>query len=71
MEKELMQIRFGLSAVEMGFITADQLVEALKTQVMEDIEKKEHRLIGTILLDMGFITSDQIDKVVYKMMNKA
>jgi hypothetical protein len=71
MEKELMQIRFGLSAVEMGFITADQLVEALKTQVMEDIKKKEHRLIGTILLDMGFITSDQIDKVVFKMMNKA
>lgn len=71
MEKELMQIRFGLVAVEMEFITADQLVQALKTQVMEDIDKKDHRLIGTILLDMGFITSDQIDKVVFKMMNKA
>lgn len=71
MEKGLVQIRFGLVAVDMGFITPEQLVDALKIQVMEDIQKKDHRLIGTILLDLGFIGGDQIDKVVMKMMSKS
>ncbi len=71
MEKGLVQVRFGLVAVDMGFITPAQLVEALKIQVMEDIEKKDHRLIGTILLDLGFLAGDQIDKVVMKMMSRS
>ena len=45
------QKRFGLIAVEKGFITTDQLVEAFKVQVLEEIEKEKHRLIGAILFE--------------------
>ena len=58
------QKRFGLIAVEKGFITADQLVDAFKIQVMEEIEKGKHRLIGAILYEQGFISMAQIDEVV-------
>ena len=58
------QKRFGFIAVEKGFITADQLVEAFKVQVLEEIEKEKHRLIGAILFEHGFITLPQIDEVI-------
>jgi translation elongation factor EF-1alpha len=58
------QKRFGNIAVEKGFITADQLVEAFKVQVMEEIEKGKHRLIGAILYEQGLISMAQIDEVV-------
>lgn len=58
------QKRFGFIAVEKGFITADQLVEAFKVQVLEEIEKEKHRLIGAILFEHGFITLPQIDEVL-------
>ena len=58
------QKRFGLIAVEKGFITADQLVDAFKVQVMEEIEKGKHRLIGAILYEQGLISMAQIDEVV-------
>ncbi len=61
------QKRFGFIAVEKGFITADQLVEAFKVQVLEEIEKEKHRLIGAILFEHGFITLPQIDEVLQSM----
>jgi hypothetical protein len=56
--------RFGSIAVEKGFITIDQLASAMNIQILENVEKKKHRLIGEILLDLGFITEPQIDQVV-------
>ena len=53
MKAEHVELRFGIIAREMGFITAEQLVEALKIQVMEEAENKKHRQIGTILLEKG------------------
>jgi hypothetical protein len=50
--------------VEKGLITADQVVEALRIQVSEDLEKGKHRLIGRILLEQGLITLAQIDEVL-------
>jgi hypothetical protein len=35
MKVEQVELRFGIIAREMGFITAEQLIEALKEQVME------------------------------------
>ena len=57
--------RFGIIAIENGFITPDQLTEALKIQVYEDIEYKTHRLIGEILLDKDYITAMQIQEVLH------
>lgn len=64
MDTKHLDRRFGLAAVEMGFITIDQLFEAIKVQITEEIREGEHRLIGRILFDMGAITPPQIDKVL-------
>ena len=70
MKVEHVELRFGIIAREMGFITAEQLVEALKIQVMEEVENKKHRPIGTILLEKGYITSKQIEEVILNIMKK-
>ena len=70
MKGQTIEIRFGIVAIDKGFITAEQLIEALKTQVIGAIEQKEHKLIGTILLEMGLVTREQIDEVVIELANK-
>ncbi len=62
--------RFGVTAVEKGFITLEQLFDAMKIQLTEEIEKREHRLLGTILFDMGVLTPPQIDEVLHSMGTK-
>lgn len=64
LDVESMEKRFGVIAVEKGFITAEDLIEVLKIQIGEDIEKGRHRLIGKILLDQGLMTYAQIDEVL-------
>ena len=58
------ELRFGVVAVEKGFITPDQLFEALKVQVREDLEKETHRLLGEILLEQDAMTHEQRDEVL-------
>jgi hypothetical protein len=70
MKYEHVELRFGIIAREMGFINAEQLVEALKIQVMEEAENKKHRQIGSILLEKEFITSKQIEEVIINIMKK-
>jgi hypothetical protein len=67
METDHLEKRFGVLAVEKRFINANQLIEALRIQVMEDIEKGKHRLIGRILLEQGWMTLSQIDDVLASM----
>ena len=56
--------RFGITSIEKGYITADNLIEAIKVQVEEDIEYKDHRLIGEILMEKDYLTADQIEDVL-------
>lgn len=67
METEHLEKRFGVLAVEMGLVNADQVIDALRIQVTEDVEKGKHRLIGRILLEQGLITLSQIDEVLKSM----
>lgn len=67
MEIEHLEKRFGVTAVKKGFITADQLVEALAIQVAEDVATGDHDLIGKILLEQGIVTMSQIDIVLKEM----
>lgn len=67
MERERRGIRFGVMAVERGFITPEQLVAALQVQVEGNLRHGEHRLIGMILLDQGLLTLDQIDEILREM----
>ncbi len=56
--------RFGVIAVEKRFITKEQLFEALKIQVEEDLSGKLHTLIGIILIRLGYLTHDQADEIL-------
>ncbi len=59
--------QFGKIAVDMGFITAEQLTEALAEQAEDSLSNKSHRSIGSILFEHGWITRDQINFVVLKI----
>ncbi|UCD89859.1 MAG: hypothetical protein JSW04_15990 [Desulfobacterales bacterium] len=56
--------RFGVMSVKNGFINREQLFEALKTQLAEDLKGMEHRLLGQILQAKNYLTKDQTDKVL-------
>lgn len=58
------QDRFGDIAVQLGFITQDQLSEALKTQVEDNLDGGPHRLVGEILLKEGIMTHPQVGTVL-------
>jgi hypothetical protein len=64
MSLQYLERRFGITAVKKGFITADQLIEALSVQIMEELEESEHRLIGEILLEKRYLTAAQIKEVL-------
>jgi hypothetical protein len=66
-ETQHLEKRFGVIAIESGYVTPKEFVDALKIQVLEDIEKGQHRLIGRILLEQGVITLEQIDEVLGKL----
>ncbi len=59
--------RFGKIAVDMGFVTAKQLKEALDEQVEDNHFNRPHRLIGRIFFEHGWITDKQIDIVLYEL----
>ena len=59
--------RFGNIAIAKGFITPEDLLDALKIQVQEETEKKTHHLIGQILLEKGVISGEQIQQVLSEL----
>ena len=56
--------RFGFLAVKKGFITQEQLINALGVQVREEFESDSHRLLGEILYHQGVMTANQIEEVL-------
>ena len=59
--------RFGVIAVDKGFVTADQLKEALTEQADDNLFNRPHRLIGRIFFDKGWMTDKQIDIVLNEL----
>ena len=59
--------RFGNIAIAKEFITPEELLSALRIQVQEETEKKQHRLIGQILLEQGVISGEQIQQVMSEL----
>ena len=73
-EKELYSIteyayRFGKIAVLKGFITEQQLVQALDEQIGHNLINDNHKLIGEILLEKGWMTQDQVGIVLENLSN--
>jgi hypothetical protein len=61
---DLPQRRFGLIALEKGFIKADQLYEALIRQRAQETGGAERRPLGMILKDLGYLTVSQINEIM-------
>ena len=60
--------RFGVIGIDKGFITKDQLVDALRIQVEEDLSgKRPHSLIGVILIRLGHLTREQAEEILLTM----
>ncbi len=59
--------RFGAVAIDKGFITLENLIEAMKIQILENIQGLDHRLIGQILWEEGYIKTEQINEVLKSM----
>jgi hypothetical protein len=62
--------RFGQLAVEFGFITEAQLIEALARQVREELNGSGHRLLGQILFDDDIMSAPQIEQVMTEMFRR-
>jgi CheY-like chemotaxis protein len=61
---EKLDKRFGIVAVENGFISREQLIDAIQIQVDDELKGAKHRLVGEILREKEYITNTQIDKVL-------
>jgi hypothetical protein len=67
MPEGILDKRFGAVAIDKGFISLEQLFDAMKIQIRENTEGIEHRLIGQILWEKGYISSEQINEVLKGM----
>jgi len=56
--------RFGMIAVNRGYVTPKQLKEALADQVDDDLAYRPHRLLGTIFFEKKLMTPNQIEQVI-------
>jgi uncharacterized protein len=59
--KRKMGKQFGTKAVRVGFVTQEQVNDALKIQAEEFTQIQKCRQIGDILVDKGVMTSEQRD----------
>ena len=59
--------RFGALAIDKGFITLENLIEAMKIQILENLQGLDHRLIGQILWEEGYLKTEQINEVLKSM----
>ena len=64
---ESIRKRFGVIAIEKGFITAEQLIHAIEEQIRDEIGQERHRLIGEILCEKGDMTKNQCDEVLIEL----
>ena len=62
--------RFAQLAVELNFVTPEQVKEALAEQLDDDLTNRQHRLIGRILLEKSWMKPDQIELVLNKLFEK-
>jgi hypothetical protein len=56
--------RSGHIAVILGFITMEQLKEAMSQQIDDDLNDRPHRFLGEILMDNEWITHDDLNIIL-------
>jgi hypothetical protein len=58
------RVRFGQIAVKMGFISGQQLKEAISEQIDDDLADTNHRFLGDILLGKQLLNLEQVDLIL-------
>jgi hypothetical protein len=51
---------FGETAVQLGYLTAEQLAHALELQRQDDAEQKPRRPLGIVCVQQRYLTFDQV-----------
>lgn len=64
MSSEHLEKRFGIIAVEKGFVTPSQVLEAMEIQVKENMEKQIHRSLGEIMVEKGYLNPSQVNEIL-------
>ncbi len=67
MTAEHYEKRFGMIAVEKGYISPSQVLEAMEIQVKENMEKNQHRSLGELLVALGYMDKTQVHEVLNAM----
>lgn len=62
--------RFGVMAVFRGYATLNQIQQAIAEQVMENVNGKSHRPLGTILREKGWMTEEQEKSILKDMLGE-
>lgn len=62
--------RFGQVAVELKFITGQQLQRAICMQVDDNLGGSPHRLLGQILFELGWLSPRQIEVVLTTLLKR-
>jgi len=58
---------FGEVAFEKGYISSEQLYEALAVQAKDEARNKPYRFLGQILIDLGYLTDRQVLEVLNEL----
>ena len=67
MMAEPTEVRFGWVAIQKGYVTPQQVVDALVIQAKENFTTGKHTLIGEILLELGLLKRSQIDEILQSL----
>jgi len=59
--------RFGTLAIEMGFVTIEQVLGVIFDQVMNDHYRKQHKKIGRLMMDKGLMSRQEVEAVLEKL----
>lgn len=62
--------RFGMLAVEMGFVTVEQVREAMGEQVNDDFAGRPRRLLGDILVQRDWMTPREVNVVLKELFER-
>lgn len=58
---------FGEVAFEKGYISVEQLYEALSIQARDEVQGRPYRFLGQILIDLGYMTEKQVLDVLNEL----
>jgi hypothetical protein len=60
-------VRFGSIAYHRGHVSKEQIQQAIAEQVEDNLSKRPHRLLGTILREKGWLTKEQEKSILDEM----